>query len=1185
MILRKLNAFGFKSFADKTEIEFGSGITAVVGPNGCGKSNVVDAIRWVFGEQKASALRSTSMQDVIFSGTQARKPLNMAEVTLTIENNQKILPIEYNEVAITRRVFRSGESEYRINKVVCRLRDIHNLFLDTGIGSNAYTTIENKMIDAILSDKAEERRILFEEAAGISKYKQRRKESLRKLEYTRQDLLRINDKVQDKQRDVNVLARQVEKAKKYRKWHDELKRLEIGYENKHYTRLKNEMEGRGKSLQELESEYETRKASIASDESRLESMNMAMTEKENEVAIASRKVGDVQEKIIEIDKDISISEENLRHITENIGRFEEETASMQQSIREKQELREKIEKSIIEYETRLLKHQEELEAIKEELSHFDAALAEKRRTADQLSQEHINIINTIADQKNRIGMIQSTMKNSLDLRDRNEREISILTSQQDECNEKLDECKHQLEEATEEHRHLLSSRETLINRIEKEDEKYQELFSQEKQLEAQIDASKSQLDFLRGLDEQMEGYEGGVRSLLKHDIEGKVGSVADVVSVEDEAMVGIVDRVLGAELQTVVFEQDQSMQTAREVLKSQDSGTARMASINRMQQKMPPAFKGVNGYAFPLRSKITTDEKYAYLADHLFNSIYVAPSEEEALRLALECEEPLTFATSTGMICLSNGTVISGSAPKEQAGILMRKQQIDALPVKIEKLRKKYQHIISEKDKCIMTRDEAKVALAGVNEKLSAGQRHQQEHETNLKHYHRQLDTVSDKLFAIRRECTEASEQISELESKVGLASEELNKLTARSSELEQEAESARGAVVAMGTERDEINNRLTNAQLRIQGDTHTISQNKQDVLNLTNDIEGIEKRILKLTEDRQRSTTYIDDLQVRVAALQEELEKHKLSRREREEDHAAIREQYNAILIQMEEIRKKVKTDQQATHELSSTIFTLKNEQTRAEEQMRSIREKIFDAYKIDLASPSDDIAEIEHEDAEARDTMRMYKERLGRLSGQVNMAAPEEYEERARELAEMIAQRDDLQQAVDDLEKAIKKLNKEARIKFSETFEQVRRNFTEMFTLLFEGGEAHLTLEENIDPLEAPISINARPAGKKMRGVQLLSGGERALTAISLLFALYMVKPSAYCILDELDAPLDDANIGRFVSILRRFAEKTQFIIITHNKRTMEASDLLYGVTQQEKGVSTLVSVRLEEAMRHAA
>ncbi|MBD3345651.1 MAG: chromosome segregation protein SMC [Chitinivibrionales bacterium] len=1184
MVLRGISIYGFKSFADKIEIEFGEGITAIVGPNGCGKSNVVDAIRWVFGEQKASALRSSSMQDVIFSGTQFRQPLNMAEVTLTIENTRNILPVDYKQVGITRRVFRNGESEYRINKVPCRLRDINNLFLDTGVGSNSYTTIENHMIDAILSDKADERRVLFEEAAGIGKYKKRRKESQRKLEYTRQDLLRINDKVHERSQYVNMLARQVEKAKRYRKYYDELKGLELGFGNRHYSALNELLTNKKSELAELENAYEIQKAETASMESKIEELNVAMAQKEKELQAAAQKVGEANEQIVATDKHISVTEETIKHLKDNAERFENERDSLEQQAQEKTELKVKIEKYVTEGETVIQRHEENLANIQNELAQFDASISSKKENASLLAQEQIEMVNAMAEQRNAMAEIQSKIRNCLDLQERDKKEIYILANREEEYSEHLKEFRKQLEDACEADKNLFQSRQVLVSRIEREDDRYRSLLEREKQLEAQIDSMKSQLEFLQGLDAQLEGYENGVRALLKEEMPGKLGTVADLITISDEKIAGIVERVLSSEIQTVVFKNDSDLRGAVDFLNKEPVGTARMTCLERVQSASSFS-KPENDSCTTLTGYINTDEEYRGLAEHLFGRYLVVKDLEQALHLAGQNGRNHIYISHEGIVCLGNGTVIAGSSHKEQAGILTRKKRIESLPREIEVCRKEFQRIVSEKETSIITRDEAKVALTEVNAKLSAGQRKQQEYETNIKHYENELANIKDKTRSLQEQLDQTAARITEHEQEIRGAQEKLASLETEKIDTEIRIESSKDQLAGMEEERKAIHDRLVNAQLRLQGDRHKLDQNTMDLKNLGREIENIGKKKQKLLEERQQAEHRDNELSTQVHQLKDDLENRIARRKELQENHANIREEYNAILNQIDELRKQVKTKVHENEGYYGRIADMKNDLTRAEEKMRSIREKVFESYKIDLEYLEEEIPAIDGDDHEIEENITKYKERLGRLVGQVNMSAPEEYEEKNSELQELIKQRDDLQNAVDDLERAIKKLNKEARTKFSETFQQVQENFTKMFTTLFEGGQAFLSIEENIDPLEAPIHINARPPGKKMRGVQLLSGGERALTAISLLFALYMVRPSAYCILDELDAPLDDANVERFVRALRNFTDNTQFIIVTHNKRTMESSDLLYGVTQQEKGVSTVVSVRLEEAYRHAA
>lgn len=1184
MILRKLTIFGFKSFADKTELQFGTGMTAVIGPNGCGKSNVVDAIRWVFGEQKASTLRSNSMQDVIFSGTQNRQPLNFAEVTLNIENNDGVLPVEYRDVSITRRVFRNGDSEYRLNKTPCRLRDIHDLFRDTGVGSSAYTTIENTMINSILSDKAEERRVLFEEASGIGKYKTRRKDSLRQLEKTKQDLLRINDKVQEADRQVRMLARHVEKARRYKSYFEDLKTLEISYENRRYVDLVEVLKKRNETLAELESKRETLHAQISTAESRIEKMQLTVLEKENELAIASQNVSDSDAKIAKSDLDISVNNERLKNLNQNLIRFDQDVQTIESQIEQSINFRTQIEKSTIERETQLQKSQERVNGASDELDRFDQTMKLQRDKADQFGRDQIDLINNLGESRNVLNTFKTEMNNAIDQQERGNRELENLEVRYEEYQEAIEKCNQQLLIVDEENRNLMQSREVLLARIEKEDKRYQKLLEQEKHLEAQISSNKSQLKFLAGLESAYEGYESGVKELLKLKLPGARGIIADLISVSDESMVGIVEKILGTTIQTVVFDTEEQLRNAVELLKQQQVGEASMVSLERLAALPQSNVNTGSQDGICLRSIVNVSQGCEVLADRLLGDIFITDNSDEALQKSFSSISGKLFASRDGVICRNNGTVIAGKSKKEKAGILQRKQQIEKLTLDIVRDEEQYTAIISEKDGCIVNRDEAKVELIEVDGKLSLGQRQQQEQQTNIRHYEKETQDTLTRIQALNPELANIASKISDLEQKISHHEAEVETFESRRDSLEEQVEASRQEVRNMEEERKVLVEHLKNIELDVHGHKNRIAQDKKDIERLTKEVKDLSGRKEEKMQEKQKAITEIADIEVRLESLNKELEKQREERAGVEAIRDSIREQYNGQLNEIEEVRKEAKIGGADLSEVLNRVHDQEIKKTREEDKLRSIREKIWQAYEIDLESPNEPLPILDTEDSEAVQNISMLKERIKRV-GPVNMSALEDYETESQRLKEFTIQRDDLQTAVDDLEKAIKKLDKEARVQFIATFEQVQKNFTEMFTTLFEGGEAHIELEENVDPLEAPIHINVRPAGKKMRGVQLLSGGERALTAISLLFALYLVKPSAYCILDELDAPLDDANIGRFVKVLRKFAERTQFIVITHNKRTMEAADLLYGVTQQEKGISTIVSVKFDDAELQAA
>jgi len=1178
MILRTLTMFGFKSFADKTKIEFGEGTTAVIGPNGCGKSNVVDAIRWVFGEQKPSMLRSSSMQDVIFSGTQKRQPLNMAEVTLTIENTRGVLPIEYAEVAITRRMHRSGEGEYLINRVPCRLRDIQNLFLDTGVGSNMYTTIENSMINAILSDKAEDRRVLFEEAAGIGKYRQRIRESQRKLEQTRQDLLRINDRVEEKGRLVRMLARMVEKAKRYKRYRDDLMGLEVAFERRHYQALAEAIAQRAARIEEIGKAIDTVRASAAAAEARAEEIEIAKIKKEEELQEASRRVAEVAERIREIDHEISMGAERTLMLKENVARFEAEEESIRRQIGEKSELLARLETSAVEREAQVRDARRRLDEAAANISDFDLQFTARRAAENQLAQRLLDTVHRMGDMEKALGTVRANLSNAIDLCDRDEREIASLTQRLAEYGDAVDVCKQQLAAESEAHANRLKSREALLARIDEEERRYHELVEKEKRLEAHIDACAAQRRFLEGLDASFEGYESGVKALLTGNLTGIMGIVADLIRVSDPRMVEVIEKVLGTNVQTVVFRTNRDLQAALGFLNASDKGVARMISLEQLASTAVPAPAVAIDNTQPLRSFVHAAPECERLADHLFNHVLVSDTADIALNFPSMAQPGTVLVSRDGVISWSNGLIIAGRHTKEEVGILQRKKEIERCAAEIEKFQKDYDRVVRDKENSYITREEAKRALYEVDEKLNKGRQKQREQETNIKHYDMEMQNIRERLDVLQPELGTILSQRRQFEEEVRRYEGLLEQMREEHRLLEAEIHQAKEQVAAMERQRGEMADHQHNIELSITALSNRIEQERQSCERLKNDIAALKRQGEQKLDARKSALSQLQEAADRRLLLEQENERLNAIRAQLETDLAAVREHYNAMLAEIDEIRRKNKTILSAVEQQSNEKHALEVELTRDREQHRAVRERIFSAYEIDLESPPEGLPLIEGDDAAVLENIHMLKERLQRV-GDVNMGALGEYETENKELEDLTKQRDDLQTAVEELERAIKKLNREAREKFVSTFEIIKENFSRIFTTLFEGGEAFLALEENMDPLEAPILINARPAGKKMRGTTLLSGGERALTAISLLFALYMVRPSAYCILDELDAPLDDANIERFLRLLNGFVTQTQFIIVTHNKRTMEAADILYGVTQEESGVSTIASVKLKD------
>jgi chromosome segregation protein len=793
-----------------------------------------------------------------------------------------------------------------------------------------------------------------------------------------------------------------------------------------------------------------------------------------------------------------------------------------------------------------------------------------------VSREQIELINTISDARSAANNLKSSLTNSFDRRDRATRELQALEERIEEYRDAAASCRQQLDAADEANLNLLQSREMLLERVDKEEHRYRELVEREKRCEAQEEASISQLKFLEGLDAAFEGYESGVRELLTRKLPGMKGIVADLIRVTDDTSIGLVEKILGSTVQTVVFDTSENLAGAMNHLRSEKAGAACMIALDRIVGTIPAS--GADG----MHSIVATADGCEALRSYLLSNVVVTDTGEQAIDLS--ARQGATCIGRDGVICRADGTVIAGEAKKENAGILQRKLQITQLGVAIEMLRKEHTTVLHDKDICVINRDEAKKALVEVDEKLNRGQRLSQEQQTNIRHYESELQLFGEKATVLHAETSEIAARIEQLEVDVARAEASVASEQGRYDTLEAEVERMRASVRTMEDERRGRLEHLKNSELEVLGLTNRVRQEKQDVERLIKENERNFERKQAKTAEKQATLSEITAVENSLLSIREEQSSLIDQRTSLEVIRDKVREEYNGRLVEIEDFRKNVKFEQADLEAVANTVHAAEIEQSRDEQEQHTIRDRIWEAYEINLQAPEQPLPEVTGDDASCLKTMEMCRERIKRV-GEVNMAAFEDYEKESARLKELSVQRDDLQKAVGDLEQAIRKLDKEARVQFVATFDQVQKNFSDMFTTLFVGGEASLALEENVDPLEAAIHINVRPAGKKMRGVQLLSAGERALTAISLLFALYLVKPSAYCILDELDAPLDEANTVRFLSVLKKFADQTQFIVITHNKRTMEAADVLYGVTQRESGLSTVVSVKFEEAARQAA
>jgi chromosome segregation protein len=1186
MYLSKLRIFGFKSFANRVEVNYpGEGITSVVGPNGCGKSNIIDAIRWVLGEQRARALRSSKMEDVIFSGTADRPAMNMAEVSLLINNDSGLLPSDYTQVMITRRAYRNGESEYLINNQPCRLKDIHNLFYDTGMGAASYSLIEAKMIDSILSDKAEERRVMFEEASGISKYKQQRKETLRQLDRTSQDLARVEDGLRHVQQNVNMFERQAKKAEKWRELHTAHRSLELSYHHDAYLRFSEELE----ELRSAHAKDEGRRVSVdaqrAAEEALLETEKLQVFEEERQVADLSQKAAGTQAEAVRLESESLRNRDRIEYLEDSLRRLNTEAQEARTRLEELSNQRKAAEDEAKTLGGLLAGADEKSGLARSNLDEASARVRESRSESDRLNEERMNALHDMSGLKQRLAAVEA--------------ELQHLQGSEEEWGGEREMRSGRLQEMRREREDVLSSlaaaekavlvatteTEKTLREIQESGVELERERLREQELQRTKVALETQLKLLRDLEAGGEGIDAGVKHLL-HEAGGRLQSLLiDVLQVPSE-LLAIVERALGKSLQIVLVQDPDRGVELLKFLKDSKKGEALFGFSGAGSfRRERPDLSGRDGFLGWLVEKVNCPPERKSLLEWALGQHALVDSLDTAFSLSLSLgNRDVWLWTPEGEALHASGVLYGGSPVAEQSGLLQRKAQFREVQEKLEQTEKELaltstrSHALEEK-RAMMSQDvesyriRAREAERSVHELRSKAHLHESQAEMldrEVVQLSLKLETTSSRKSDLVREADllrtrwkEAEESRATLENRFVAVQEVLGVLSMEQGRMEEQWRSL---------ERD-----------RIESESRTQAARTRSEM-LRQSAQELEESLERSAKQREEWETQIRLLREKNSILDGEIDSvhHRLSVEEKERD--AAKSGYDAKTGHLDGRRTALRRFEDELRNLTEGVHarSLKMEQTRS--VMQSLRERMFERHEIDFESSELSFEKVEYNAETVEAQISELHEKLKSL-GNINVGAIEDYEAEKARLEDVRKQFDDLDRARQGLERAIKKLDKAAREQFLATFAIVQKNFQEVFSSLFEGGEAQLALEENIDPLDSKIEINARPTGKKMRGVSLLSGGERALTAISLLFALYLVRPSPYCIMDEVDGPLDDANIGRFVNLLRRFSHQTQFIVVTHNKRTMAASDMLYGVTQEIKGVSKLVSVQLDEAARIAA
>ncbi|MBD3370221.1 chromosome segregation protein SMC [Candidatus Fermentibacteria bacterium] len=1133
MRLKRLQMIGFKSFADAFELNFQEGITAIVGPNGCGKSNVAEAVRWVLGTQSPNELRVDRMEEVIFAGSEERKSLGMAEVTLELDNRDRTLPVDFDEVSITRRLFRAGESEYLINGNKCRLMDVTDLLVDEGLGSNGYWILERAMVETILSNRPEDRRFLFDQAAGITRYKIQRHRAELKLDATGRDLERIEDIVQEVESAVSSLKKQVNAFRRYEKAARKIEEVRGVLKSRRMEGLSERLEELGSSLEEMEKKEEdlraaqaSTKSSLSAERTRLENVQADLDRSHSECSRLERESADAQRELAVYRERMSTTEARLSELA--------------QAGRDSRSRSEELDAEAAELGASRERKVEELENSRIVAADLGAEIEDRRSSRHGLRRELEKARKKMEDFQARTEELQSTYREELVRKQERSEEAVRLALERDSTQKDMEELEPRIE-GTEEKR----------NKLRKELDGLEEAVDRARaRRERKLEDVESKEAEVRALEARREVLESRISSLERSEVGRKSSALSEAMEVGPDLA-----KAVGAYLdafQDAVLTDDLGPDRT-------DSGGLRVAVARKGEPARPDLPRGARWLPDCVEAVLPG-------ASLVLARGVLAPDRKTALDWFLNRTD-LDIVTPEGDLFRADGLVRLG-VPDESAGTIEREGLLSEAR---EELRELEDETEDARGRC----DEARKELADEESRMEQAQAESREAEKKLaaldaileglRNRRRQLKARMEELRAAARE-TEPEEQV-DIESLEAEITESGKSQVRAAGEVERTREKLEEVTVAL----EELSRKKSEADLvvgRLEADLErldeTVARLERDSEQARRSAEAAGKRI---EENRKE----LENLRKRAEELEEQSDRLDGKRQEAERKRIDLSKARGEVLQGMAELENR---HSGVSEELSST----RERRTELSGEAALLQSRLEELDEAELVLPKAGSKYYEFSDEKLRKELERqtgYRERLG----PVNMLAVEEYEEAKKRLQFLTEQREDLLGARASLLQAIDEINRTATLRFERTFEDVRGNFRELFMRLFGGGQADIVAVDAEDPLESGVRILASPRGKTLKNVSALSDGERALTAVALLFALYLVKPSPFCLLDELDAPLDDSNIDRFVDLLRSFMEKTQFIVITHNKRTMEAADILYGITMQESGVSTATTVRLEE------
>ena len=1183
MYLKRLELQGFKSFADKTVLEFMPGITSVIGPNGSGKSNISDAIRWVLGEQSMKSLRGSKSLDIIFAGTQNRKSLGFAEASLVFDNTDGSLPIEYTEVTVTRKIYRSGETGYYINKVPCRLKDVLELFMDTGIGKDGYSIIGQGKIDEILSNKSEDRRHIFEEAAGIVKYRVRKAESEKKLEHTKLNLLRINDILAEIETNIEPLKIQAEKAKKYLNLREELKNIEIGLFLYNIEKYK-------KELEDIVKDEEIYKNQCNDEEGRLERIKALKEELKSEIDHITESIEEMsnlgfesKKEIEMLNSDINVSNTRIENNKQNKERFEKEIEELTARIQEleeekkqKEEKKENLKQNREKFAKELEEKEKELAEITKKLSSKELEMEEHKKTVEENTDKKYELQASISEQDINY---QNYQKRQTQIKN----EMTGNISELDSTRMKKEEIAKEFYEIESKRNKILTDLEEVSKEKQEADRKIKDFDSKINMLSGEKRIKESKLKFLIETEKEKEGYIKSVKTLLK-DCEttkelgkGMHGVLANIIEVPEEYQTAI-EMCLGSSLQNIVTENEEDAKRLIEHLRKNNLGRASFLPISSVKGKKLDRIKGKNTGIIGIASDlIQYSKKFENIILNLLGRTVIVQDMETAIRVAKDNGYSFRIITVEGDVINPSGAITGGSVAKKTVNILGRGREIEKLQKEIKKLEEQIQKIEQEKENY-------QESIEHVLEKASTFEKELQETEITYATGKEKINSIEENITRVETRLNKLKEESKKLEEQKQESMKNKADFQEKIQAINEENEKLKKIITEFAELNkdnqkyvDDLNFDITNLKISVSSfdesetSIEEIQERIHSEIESTNrSIENKKKQIEQIIQDNFDLEKAIEEIKEKIEKIKEEVKNSGSKIEELKEKRIQKNEK---LAEQEQEINSKLKI----IEDLKAQMVKVDVKKTKLEEDINGIINKMWEEYEltpnnvVDYRKPEN----IQLTQKKVKDMRNQIKE-----LGSVNVDSIEEYKNLKDRYDFMCEQRVDLESTMAKLRKIISDMTSIMKEQFKEKFEMINKNFAEVFRELFGGGTASLRLEDKDNILECGIEITVQPPGKKLQNMMLLSGGEKAFTAIALLFAILKINPAPFCVLDEIEAALDDVNVYRYAEYLKKFSKNTQFLVITHRKGTMEAADTVYGITMEENGISKLLSMKLKNS-----